>query len=171
MVEFAQVESVTAAKMREIMGEPPDWYYPLVGRVATETGLLEHWVVMTALHLAERPDTDSEAAFWSSENGRIRILLDLVKGKDEYFDKLARRLLQEAAVRRNRIVHATVMWADVDDPNGPHGWYAHHPRSGPQWLTPEAQEAMVVDLQFIQQASSEIFAEYLKVTGRQGLVD
>ena len=152
-------EPVTEEMVARYIGAPPGWYHPLVGRVATGTARLEHYVALAALVLLERPS--DEAAFWSYDTGRLRTLIELVKGEDDAFDALCKQKgrVDQARARRNRIVHAAVFWVEVDDPDEPHGWYFQHPRTdGPVWLeTRDAQRTLQTELVFVEQVSTDMF--------------
>ncbi len=112
-----------------IIGEPPEWYFPLVGRIAVATGGLEREMAQTALHLLAWPEGQGgDLAFWLHSNGRLRTLLDAAKGLNADFDRLVTEL-PDAWSLRNQVVHVATGWNDWEGPDEPSGWHYDHPRS------------------------------------------
>lgn len=111
------------------IGEPPEWYLPLVGRVAVATGGLERTATRAALHLLGWSATrGGDLGFWISSSGRLRTLLDAAHGLSMEFDALAREL-NKAWESRNQIVHVATGWHDFESPDEPSGWHYENPRS------------------------------------------
>lgn len=114
-----------------MVGEPPEWYFPLVGRVAVATGGLERTAARAALHLLGWSETrGGELGFWISSSARLRTLLDAAKGISSEFDALAKELTKQAWESRNQIVHVATGWHDWESPDEPSGWHYENPRSG-----------------------------------------
>ena len=113
-----------------LIGEPPEWYFPLVGRVAVATGGLERRFAQAALRLLDwPPDRGGELTFWLFSSTRLRTLLDAAHGLRPDFDELAKGL-HRAWTLRHRVVHVATGWHDWDAPDEPSGWHYEHPRSG-----------------------------------------
>lgn len=113
-----------------IVGEPPEWYYPLVGKVAVATAGLERRLAETALHLLQWPaDSGGNVSFWLSSSTQLRTLLRAAPGLLPEFDQLAAEL-RTAWKQRNEVVHVSTGWDDWEAPEDPSGWYYEHPRSG-----------------------------------------
>lgn len=113
-----------------IIGEPPEWYYPLVGRVAVATGGLERRLAEAALKLLAWPQArGGDLTFWSSSSGRLRTLLDAARGLSSEFDGYASEL-PAASAMRNKIVHVATGWHDWEEPLEPSGWHYLNPKDG-----------------------------------------
>jgi hypothetical protein len=113
-----------------VIGDPPEWYYPLVGRVAVTTGGLERRFAQAALQLLGwTSDTGGDLAFWLASSAKLTTLLSAAKGLHPSLDDLAREL-PPAWRSRNEIVHVSTGWHDWDEPGEPSGWHYEHPRTG-----------------------------------------
>jgi hypothetical protein len=125
--------------------EPPDWFYPLVGEVASQTVLLEDWMTRAALALT---GTKGDHLELIESTRRIDAVIDQAATKgDEGFGRLLGPF-RRARHERNRIVHSLLQWQESDG-EGPDYWSQTHPRSKtetrlpsskpPQWMTEALQ--------------------------------
>jgi len=113
-----------------IIGEPPEWYYPLVGKVAVTMGGLERSFAETALFILKWPsDRGGHLTFWLQSTARLRTLLAAAKGLLPEFDSLVKEL-DQAMAHRNEVVHVSTGWHDWEEPDAPSGWHYEHPRTG-----------------------------------------
>jgi hypothetical protein len=103
---------------------PPDWFYPLVGEVASQTVLLELCMTEAALALTGTQG-DAYELIKSSES-----MVDFIKsaqGRDERFDQLVMPF-HSARNDRNKIVHALLRWQESDGDTTDY-WVHTHPKT------------------------------------------
>jgi hypothetical protein len=149
-VDWPDLGDFSPEEWAAYVGAPPDWYYPLVGRVATRMGLAERLTAEAALELHQPSYTFRDVIFWLESSHRLEVLTKLVSGRNGPLDELVRQL-GPARARRNAIVHVWVGWHDTEDPIDPAGWHFVYPRSGKHvYLNQEeAQASMEADLNYI----------------------
>src|SRR4051812_37840266 len=148
----------------DYIGEPPDWYYPLVGKIAVATGGLERRFAQTAVRLLEwRPNAGGDVSFWLSSGQNLRTLIGAAKGLDPGFDALAGGV-STAWRRRNEIVHVSTGWHDWDSPDEPSGWHYEHPRSSRRvYLTAAAKGALEQALEEILALDQRVWDLYISL--------
>lgn len=153
--KFRTLPTLTPEDIDLLVGNPPDWYYLLIGKISAEMGLLESWTVRCAFHLHyDRAPNADEERFWLALPRRIATLVELAQKVESKDFASALQSSQDAATRRNRAVHALVNWSDE---RGGSGWGALHPRSGREVELDEAgQQSLTEDLRFIGEALQEM---------------
>jgi hypothetical protein len=121
-----ELDEVAAAYYANV--EPPEWFYPLVGRVAVETSSLEYHMARCALQLARGtvPTNEQVYCYIGSAKSLDKLLRE-VKG-DTAFAEL-RDEFYEAKNKRNIIVHS-VLWFDEGDGPPFDYWEQYHPKTG-----------------------------------------
>lgn len=97
--------------------EVPDWYYPLVGEVTSETVLLEYYAAALALRISTGGDAsaaDIRAMVAGSRSWRK--LLQSTRD-DPAFKGLVPRI-EQVRDQRHRVVHGVLWWFETDGPHG-----------------------------------------------------
>lgn len=114
---------------------PPDWFYPLVGEVASKTATLELCMTRAAVALLGTQQDPNELI---KDNREIaKVVKQAAKKKDAAFDRLVDPFWR-ALNDRNRIVHAQLQWEESDGLTPDH-WLQHHPRTNKEtWLPTKA---------------------------------
>jgi hypothetical protein len=140
---WESVEPMTPEDWDAVIGEPPDWYFPLVGRIAVATGGLERRLAETALRLLGWPqERGGDLFYWLESSARLGTLLGRAQGGSPAFDDLSERLPTMRG-KRNEAVHVATGWHDWDSPEEPSGWHYEHPRSRTRvYLNAQAQAAL-----------------------------
>lgn len=121
-VADAAAEAAEAAFLENLT--PPDWFYPLVGEVASQTALLELCMTEAAMALT---DTQGDAYELIKSSDAMIEFIKSAKGRDDRFDALVMPF-QSARNDRNRIVHALLRWQESDG-HTPDYWVHTHPKS------------------------------------------
>jgi len=121
-VADAAAEAAEAAFLENLT--PPDWFYPLVGEVASQTVLLELCMTEAALALTGT-EGDAEELIKSSET--MVEFIKSAKGHDDRFDRLVMPF-HSARNDRNKIVHALLRWQESDGSTTDY-WVHTHPKT------------------------------------------
>lgn len=129
----------------ELVGQPPEWYFKHVGRLATRAVLLEFHMAYVVIQLQDTSATVSERAVRALVADHDHTLVKRVraaKDKDRRVAPLVERWLS-LRLERDKFVHALLWWFDWDDDTLPDGWEAHHERTGTRLAMTEATRNMV----------------------------
>ncbi len=95
--------------------EPPDWYYLLVGRVASETVLLEYYVAALALRIKTgAASTDRAIRKRLGDTRDWSALLESVEG-DPAFGGAGGRV-RALRSQRHEALHGILWWVESDGP-------------------------------------------------------
>lgn len=161
-VEAAAEQEAYDAYLENIA--PPDWFYPLVGEVASQTVLLELCMTRAALALTGTKADPLELIKFTDRMDAV-IVAATAKG-DERFDRLLEPF-RRARHERNRIVHALLQWQESDG-EYPDYWSQTHPRSRMETLLPTKNppQPMTDALQNIKDTSQAAFELTNAILGR-----
>lgn len=156
--------SFDPADWEDIIGEPPDWYFPLIGRIAIATGGLERRYADTALRLLGwSQERGGDVYYWLSSTSRLKTLLGAANGLSPTFDELARES-NKAWEKRNAAVHVATGWHDFEAPDQPSGWHYEQPRSKKRvYLNNGAREALEAILASIEDLDQRVWTLYLSL--------
>ena len=134
---------------------PPDWFYPLVGEVASQAARLELCMTEAALALiGSRMDPYKLI----KTTGSMMVVIDLACAEnDEKFNELVGPFKQ-ARNDRNAIVHALLEWQESDGEYSDY-WLQRHPRSKTVTILPTSKppKSMIDALQNIKDTTQAAF--------------
>jgi hypothetical protein len=141
---------------------PPDWFYPLVGEVASQTVLLELCMTEAALALTGTKRDPYELIKYTNQMDAV--IATAAATGDERFGRLLDPF-HRARDDRNRIVHALLRWQESDGESSDH-WLQTHPRSKtetflPTRKPPQSMTDALHNIKYTTQAAFELTQEIL----------